>query len=374
MGIFNKMLYTKILVLLFVHTAFSQILEPCRKDAYPPKASAKVKKFVVNLDVPPDQRWADVVVPYKEQIINLIQVIKDLVPDKVIKAIDDLFPVLLLKIPHPYSGELLGISEATGIHLGEIILYNLFYEVNPFCTSIVGQDETGKLYHGRNLDFGLLMGWDNKNNTWILAERLRDAMITVDYQRNGKTLYSAAHFAGYVGLLTAIKKNAFTMTINHRFGLGDKYLGVLEWLVGKSHGKLMGFLTRDTFENATDYKSAVNMLSNTEMIAAAYFIVGGSKAGEAAVITRSRLKADDIMTFADKKEDEWYLLETNYDHWKKPLFIDDRRTPGNKCMKELTQKGMNLKGLYNVLSTKPNLNKLTTYTALMQVNDGTFDV
>lgn len=24
---------------------------------------------------------------------------------------------------------------------------------------------------------------------------------------------------------------------------------------------------------------------------------------------------------------DWYLLETNYDHWKAPLFIDDRRTP-----------------------------------------------
>jgi hypothetical protein len=23
----------------------------------------------------------------------------------------------------------------------------------------------------------------------------------------------------------------------------------------------------------------------------------------------------------------WYLLQTNYDHWKNPLIIDDRRTP-----------------------------------------------
>ena len=23
----------------------------------------------------------------------------------------------------------------------------------------------------------------------------------------------------------------------------------------------------------------------------------------------------------------WYILETNYDHWKAPLFVDDRRTP-----------------------------------------------
>jgi len=28
-----------------------------------------------------------------------------------------------------------------------------------------------------------------------------------------------------------------------------------------------------------------------------------------------------------EKNDSWYLLQTNYDNWKKPLFIDDRRTP-----------------------------------------------
>lgn len=34
----------------------------------------------------------------------------------------------------------------------------------------------------------------------------------------------------------------------------------------------------------------------------------------------------------------WYVLETNYDHWKEPLFLDDRRTPGMKCMNQTTQK------------------------------------
>ena len=33
----------------------------------------------------------------------------------------------------------------------------------------------------------------------------------------------------------------------------------------------------------------------------------------------------------------WYLLQTNYDPWTKPPFYDDRRTPGNICMKEWGQ-------------------------------------
>ena len=50
------------------------------------------------------------------------------------------------------------IANATGLPQGEVVLYNVFYEVFTFCTSIVAQDEAGHLYHGRNLDFGLFLG------------------------------------------------------------------------------------------------------------------------------------------------------------------------------------------------------------------------
>ena len=42
--------------------------------------------------------------------------------------------------------------------VGEVVLYNIFYEVFTVCTSIVAQDTNGKMYHARNLDFGLFLG------------------------------------------------------------------------------------------------------------------------------------------------------------------------------------------------------------------------
>ena len=52
--------------------------------------------------------------------------------------------------------------------VGDIILYNIFYEIFSMCTSIVAESETGELIHGRNLDFGLFVGWDFQAMFWLL--------------------------------------------------------------------------------------------------------------------------------------------------------------------------------------------------------------
>lgn len=47
-------------------------------------------------------------------------------------------------------------------------------------------------------------------------------------------------------------------------------------------------------------------------------------------------------------DDGWYLLQTNYDPGTDDLFIDDRTTPGNKCMKKLGQRNVGFKVISNV--------------------------
>lgn len=67
-------------------------------------------------------------------------------------------PQLTATLPSPYREEMAGIAHASGLPASEVTLYNIFYEVFTFCTSIIVQDTQGKLYHGRNLDFGLFLG------------------------------------------------------------------------------------------------------------------------------------------------------------------------------------------------------------------------
>jgi len=91
--------------------------------------------------------------------------------------------------------EMTGLAEAAGAPVGDIILYNIFYELFPGCTSIVARDKDGGLIHGRNLDFGLLVGWDFKNMTWPLAESLRPSVITMEFQKNNQEIvFSSKNF------------------------------------------------------------------------------------------------------------------------------------------------------------------------------------
>jgi acid ceramidase len=71
--------------------------------------------------------------------------------------VDNYLPYLTETLPQHYYEEL-GISQATNISLGEITLFNVFYEFFSVCASIIVQGKDRHMYHGRNLDFGLFLG------------------------------------------------------------------------------------------------------------------------------------------------------------------------------------------------------------------------
>ena len=56
----------------------------------------------------------------------------------------------------------------------------------------------------------------------------------------------------------------------------------------------MGFLTRDIMETAVSYSQAKEVLLTTELLAPAYYILGGNSTGEGAIISRSIAKAVNV--------------------------------------------------------------------------------
>ena len=56
------------------------------------------------------------------------------------------------------------------------------------------QTDKGEIWHGRNLDFGLFMGTDATEHTWILTEKLRAIMVNIQWMRGGQVLYNSTTF------------------------------------------------------------------------------------------------------------------------------------------------------------------------------------
>ncbi len=74
------------------------------------------------------------------------------------------------------------------------------------------------------------------------------------------------------------------------------------------------------------------------------------------IITRARNGSEDITTLG--KDNLWFIIETNYDNWKPQPKSDDRLTPCIKCMKTKGQNVVTFESLFNVLSSRPMLNKV----------------
>ena len=60
------------------------------------------------------------------------------------------------------------------------------------------------------------------------------------------------------------------------------------------------------------YDEAIKMLSQTEILAPVYYIVGGSKPGQGAVVTRDRTKTDNIMSLNITEGKQKMMFPVNF--------------------------------------------------------------
>nr|XP_006821136.1 PREDICTED: N-acylethanolamine-hydrolyzing acid amidase-like [Saccoglossus kowalevskii] len=285
------------------------IITVCHSDSPVP-----APRYILNLDVAPEKRWNDIVSHWNLTKIHeeLAYVMKEEIPEMLVPVVELLASDIDKYIPEPYSSEMVGVAKAMGIKLGDIVTLNLLYDITASCTSIVAEDSNGQIWHGRNLDY-------------TFTSILRNLTLTYDAQINGTTVFTASTFLGFVGVLTGIKPKVFTLSIDER-DQGELWENLIELVNALLMGEasLVTLLSRDAMMKANTFESAVKLMSETQIVAPAYYIIGGVQPGEGAVITRDRLTAKDVWRL-DSKNKRWFLVETNYDHWLPPPSSDDRR-------------------------------------------------
>jgi len=171
-----------------------------------------------------------------------------------------------------------------------------------------------------------------------------------------------------------MRPNGFSISIDTRFypqGIGQLFYEIVA-AIEEHNASLVSFLSRNTMTYQTSFDDAINNLSNDELIADVYYIVGGVNSGEGAVISRNRINATNVWML-DVSVGRWFLVETNYDHWKQPPWFDNRVTPANDAMNSMGQKAISYQDLFQVLSVKPVFNLQTTFTMLTSAGLGTYE-
>ncbi|KAK6047383.1 linear amide C-N hydrolase, choloylglycine hydrolase family protein [Cooperia oncophora] len=315
---------------------------------------------------------------------------KNYVPKQLLPAAFWIAGKLNLFFPYEYAEEIRGIANASGLPLGLVVSMNILYDILAFdrkhilqlgCTSIVAQNANGTIFHGRNLDYP--MG-DLLKNVTIIAD------FTRGRGRDKRIVYSGVTFALSSILLTG-QNDAFTLSLNARckdfrmstvtrfmdhaliirqFGpyfMPDFCLNIfnvsgvptIRTLLIFS-GKSLRVARIQVLASSKTYSEALNHLSNRHLFSPSYIILGGRERGEGAIISRDRMRAADVRTLSD---DRWFLVETNFDPWKKPG--DKRRATAQKKLTAIGQKGLNAETMLEVLRTVPVKNDLTLFSTVM---------
>jgi acid ceramidase len=389
---------------------------PPSQEALPSGDAKNVSWAVVNLDAPPQERWAQVIKPRVDEVNALVSMflktLGKIVGEKLLNAtianLEEKLPEYHKKFPTDFGDEMSGIAKLLDTKEAYVFVYNMAYSLFGACTSIITETPEGEIYHGRNLDFGLWPKFDLQHEElWELTELLRPLTVNVDFQSGGKTLFKTTQYAGFIGVLTAVRPGAFALSIDTRFDDGDD-VNLIRWIRDKRFDEDLEvtMLMRKVMTEQLDYERALAVLQDTKVIGPAYIIISGTKSGEGAVLTkgvggtgpsaaaaaasataattalRGGIVAKENKTDDGETIDVWklengmaggkFLVETNYDHWKSPPKFDNRRDPCVDCLNQRVAAGgfSGFSDLYNVLSAKPNLNRLTTYTTLMHSKTG----
>jgi N-acylethanolamine-hydrolysing acid amidase len=139
---------------------------------YASSEPVQAKRFTVDLDLPPQQRWVEIMHRYRQDTQIIMNDITSFFPKPLLPLFERLALYLDDYFPAPFPDELRGVALGLNMSLSDVVILNILYDFSAFCTSIVAQDKNGNIYHARNLDYHL-------------AIDLRKVTFMVDFQSKG---------------------------------------------------------------------------------------------------------------------------------------------------------------------------------------------
>lgn len=184
-------------------------------DGSPPSLGSTPPVYIIDLSLPPAQRYVELVSDYKHYLHELTELFDGVVQDILNAA---WLPTWLLHflarlfLRGLYSSEeteeLRGISKAVDLPMYLLVAYNTFLDLLMGCTSGGARvwppgSEVSRMMHFRTLD-------------WDMPE-LRDLVVQLDFveKSGGPVIATSISYVGFVGMLTGVKKD-LSISINFR--------------------------------------------------------------------------------------------------------------------------------------------------------------
>jgi len=333
-----------------------------------PATGKPPKRYILNLDLPPQVRWTQIIQENKQDILLLIE---GSVPSYAPASARNISYQQISEYDRIFADELQGIANILEIPIGDVFWLNMMYDSNAFCTSLIVQDENNNIIHARNLDYG----WND-----LIVKLYYD----VEVYRNGELLYYGNFLGGFVGLCTGLKPYKFAISGNQRISKGitsdqqywqaplGRLTNLWEFFYNKRIGMLMAH--RKVFEEAESYTEAIKMLSEIPLLSPVYYIVSGTKSNEGIIIEMDRDGPVGSIEL-NIETGRWFLVQTNYDRDVPDPLTDDRRTAAEDRLQEIGRSSIDGDKILNdVLARYPNLNSITIESVVFSAQENYFNI
>jgi acid ceramidase len=240
------------------------------------------KEHIVNLDTPPSDRWR-FLSEYSQEINELIGCyLNDFSGEE--EIFEGIAEYKREVISTDYLEEIEYIASISRFTPDQVLIANLYYDVLKFyfgCTAFAFESENGVL-HARNLD------WHTDNNLWG-----KHSMI-FDFQKEGETVFKSVGWAGFIGVLSGMKKQRFSVTLNAVLSADSPEIATP-----------ISFFLRDVLTDSNSYLDAKYKLENTVIASDCLLLLSGMNEDELSVIERTPTR------FATRYAENGHVIVTN---------------------------------------------------------------
>ena len=177
------------------------------------------KEYIVDLNAPAGTRYNEIIRDNAPLLKQMVKSIKENFPKDIQSILIRVFNTITKEKYKEYTEEITGMAKVLGVAPQDIFISNCIFELITMCTSIVAQDPNNKVVLARNFDLKF-------------TKALRKLHYTIIYKKNNKELFRCGNIAGYTGVFTCMKPNAFSLSLNAR-RLNNKQEMIKQFLDGK---------------------------------------------------------------------------------------------------------------------------------------------